>query len=96
MPAKKNIAKKEKEWKPKRKWIKSFVVSLKNPGKIKYNYYVPKSEEEEERIIKEYDAKMNRIFDRLFTKMVEKDSSLLKLISKDKTVGKSDFTKIKK
>jgi hypothetical protein len=95
MPTEKNITKKEK-WKPKRKWIKSFVVSLKSHGNTKYNYYVPKSEEEEERMIKEYDAKIDRIFDRLFTKMVEKDSSLLKLISKDKTVGKSDFTKIKK
>ena len=57
---------KMKQWKPKTRWIKSITINLKEPGKEKYEFYVPKTEEEEREMQAEWDRKMEHTFDILF------------------------------
>jgi len=66
----KEINKPEK-WKPKYRWIESMTISLKNPGKTKYKYYVPKTQEEEKEMEDKWNAKMEPIFDMIFCKALE-------------------------
>ena len=54
------------KWKPKRKWIESISIDLKNPGKTKYKYYTPKNLEEEKMMEDEFNRKMEATFNILF------------------------------
>jgi len=53
-------------WKPKHKWIKSFRIDLKT-GKTKYEYFVPKTLQEEERL----ESGLDRVYDILFDKVLK-------------------------
>jgi len=64
--------KNSQKWEPKRKWIESIIIDLKDPGKTKYKYYTPKSEEEEKMMEDEFNRKMDAVFDVLFPEGIYK------------------------
>ena len=63
---------KSEKWKPKRRWIEFITISLKEPQKAKYKYYIPKSPEEEKRLEEEFNRKMKGIFNILFPEGIYK------------------------
>jgi len=58
--------KKFKKWKPKHKWIESITINLKT-GKVKYKYFTPKTPEEEKRLEEEFDEKIKKTLEILFS-----------------------------
>jgi len=69
---KKKAIKKPEKWKPKYRWIESISIDLKT-GKEKFKYFVPKTQEEEEKLQAEFDRKMRGVLSILLNK-VNKDS----------------------
>jgi hypothetical protein len=63
---------KKGEWRPKYRWLTSFTISLDGSKKDKHYYYIPKSAEEEERFEKDFDEKMNHVFDIIFPEGIGK------------------------
>lgn len=63
-------ANKKSEWRPKNRWLKSFTIDLKT-GKSKEEYYTPKNQEEEDVIQKDFDFRMERVYDIIFKEMAD-------------------------
>jgi len=57
-------------WKPKNKWLKAFTIDLKT-GKSEEEYYTPKSQEEEDIIQKDFDFRMEKVYDIIFKAMAD-------------------------
>jgi hypothetical protein len=57
----------KKQWKPKTRWIESITITLKQPGKAKYEYYIPKTEEEEKKMQADWDQKMEDTLNIIFS-----------------------------
>ena len=63
---KESIKKSNKKWKPKQRWIESITINSKT-GKAKYKYFIPETPGEEKRLEAEFNEKMKRVFEVLFS-----------------------------
>lgn len=60
------------KWKPKRRWIQTITIDLKDPKKTKYTYYTPKTPQEEKMMEEDYSRKMEAVFDIIFPEGIYK------------------------
>ena len=74
---KKKVIKKPEEWNPKHRWIESMSIDLKT-GKTKYNYFMPKTPEEEEKLQAEFDRKMRGVLEILLNEVNKNSGTKLK------------------
>lgn len=58
-------------WRPKYRWLASVTISLDGSKRDKHCYYTPKSAEEERIIEKDFNERMDRVFDPIFSKVLE-------------------------
>lgn len=80
-----NLIIKPKKWMPKCKWIESININLKT-GKEKYNYFIPKTFEEEKRLEYEFDEKMKGVLNLIFPNGIQEE---LEKFYKEKLNAKS-------
>lgn len=65
----------KEKWRSEWRWIESIDISFKKPYKTKYHYYIPKTVEEEKKMVNEWNSKVDPIYNELFEMALHEPAS---------------------